>query len=126
MPTPTNFPFAVKALLKEGRLEIVARDQELIEHLLSQSNLHIKSAQKLTDSEDLVAAHLVAYDAIRKSCAAAVSSDLQDYFPDLDVLRRQRNAYEYPSFASNEPTKSSVEQVIEMARTVLSFVKISN
>jgi len=149
MPTPASIPATIEVQIKEGRLAKVARDNELIKHLLSQSNLHIESAQKLIDGDDLVAAHLVAYDAIRKSCAAllvsyglratsrgghyalfecaaALSSDLQDYFPDLDILRRQRDAYEYPTFAGNEPTKFLVEQVIEMARTVLAFVKNSS
>jgi len=137
----------VNRLIVEGRLSRIDRDQQLIDHLLVQARLHIESAELLLKSDDLIAAHLVAYDAVRKSCTALlasqglrptsrgghhalfeciaeVSAELHEYFPDLDTLRRQRNSYEYPSFAGHAPTELLLTQSIALVKFVLLTVNI--
>lgn len=132
----------VNRLIVEGRLSRIDRDQQLINHLLVQARHHIESADLLFKSDDLIAAHLVAYDAVRKSCTALLAShglrptsrgghhaslecivelstELNVYFPDFDNLRRQRNSYGYPSFAGLEPTEFSIRQAIVLANSVL-------
>ncbi len=60
----------VESLIATGRLTRTSRDQRLINQLLEHAQLHIQSAELLVGSDDLIAAFQIAYDAVRKSCAA--------------------------------------------------------
>ncbi len=131
----------VERLIAEGRLNRIARDQKLINSLLDQTHLHIMSAELLLRNEDFIAAYLIAYDAVRKLCAALLayhglratsrgghhalfeciaelSHELRKYLADLEVLRRQRNAYEYPAAAGKAPSASQVQHAVATARAV--------
>jgi len=131
----------IDRLIAEGRLNGIARDGQLIDQLREQAQLHIVSAELLLRSEDPIAAFQIAYDAVRKLCAALIayhglratsrgghhalfecvaelSEELRKYLADLDDLRRQRNSYEYPTTAGQIPSVSQIQYAVATAHAV--------
>lgn len=131
----------VESLIAAGRITRISRDRRLINQLLEHAHLHIESAELLAGSDDSIAAFQIAYDGVRKLCAALLayhglrttsrgghhalfecvaelSDDLREYVADLDVLRQQRNSYEYPTIASQAPITSQVQHVVKTAQVV--------
>lgn len=136
---------AVESLIAVGRLTRISRDRRLINQLLEHARLHIESAELLVGSDDSIAAFQIAYDAVRKLCAALLvhhglrttsrgghhalfecvselSEELEEYLADLEVLRRQRNAYEYPTIASQAPSASQIQHAVATARAISRIV----
>ncbi len=131
----------VDRLIDVGRIARISRDQRLIKQLLEHANLHIESAELLIGCDDSIAAFQIAYDAVRKLCAALLvhhgfratsrgghhalfecvselSDELRMYLADFEVLRRQRNAYEYPAAAGKSPSDSQIQHAVATARAV--------
>lgn len=131
----------VDRLIDVGRIARIFRDQRLIKQLLEHANLHIESAELLVGCDDSIAAFQIAYDAVRKLCAALLayhgfrttsrgghhalfecvselSDELRMYLVDFEVLRRQRNAYEYPAAAGKVPSDSQIQYAVATARAV--------
>lgn len=109
--------------------------------LLEHAHLHIESVELFVGSDDSIAAFQIAYDAVRKLCAALLvhhglrttsrgghyalfecvselSDELRKYLADLEVLRRQRNSYEYPAAAGKAPSASQIQHAVATARAV--------
>ena len=135
----------VESLIATGRIARISRDRQLINQLLEHAHLHIENAEFLVDSDDSVAAFQIAYDAVRKLCAALLvdyglrttsrgghhalfeciselSDELRIYVADLELLRRQRNACEYPSAAGKSPSASQIQHAVATARDVRRIV----
>ena len=131
----------VESLIAAGRLTRISRDRQLINQLLEQAQLHVQSAELLVGSDDSIAAFQIAYDAVRKSCAALLAyhglratsrgghlalfeciaeltDELYEYVADFDMLRQQRNSYEYPTIAGQAPVTSQVQHVVKTAQVV--------
>lgn len=131
----------VESLIATGRIARISRDKQLINQLLEHAHLHLQSVESLVGSDDSIAAFQIAYDAVRKLCAALLvyyglrptsrgghhalfeciselSDELRKYTADFEVLRRQRNSYEYPSAAGKAPSASQIQHALATARAV--------
>lgn len=131
----------VESLIAAGRIARTSRDQRLINQLLKQARRHIQSAELLVGGDDSVAAFQIAYDAVRKLCAALLayhglrttsrgghyalfecvselSDELRKYLADFEMLRRQRNAHEYPAAAGKAPSALQIQHVVATGRAV--------
>jgi len=131
----------VEILLATGRLTRISRDRRLINQLLEQTQLHIKSAELLVGRDDSIAAFQIAYDAVRKSCVALLAyhglratsrgghhalfecvaeltEELHEYVAEFDILRQQRNSYEYPTMAGEAPIAAQIQHAVATARDV--------
>ena len=117
----------------------------MVIQLLEQTRLHIQSAESLICSDDSIAAFQIAYDAVRKSCVALLtyhelratsrgghhalfecvaelSDNLHKYIADFDLLRQQRNSYEYPTIAGQAPITSQIQHAVATARAISRIV----
>lgn len=113
-------PSVVESLIVAGRLTRISRDRQLINQLLEQAQLHIQSAALLV-YHGLRATSRGGHYALFE-CISELSDELRKYVADLELLRRQRNTYEYPSAAGKGPSASQIQHALATAQEVQRIV----
>lgn len=64
----------INKLIFAGRLERIEDNPGLVKALLRDSRAHLRSSIALKQSSDVVGAYQLAYDSVRKACAAAIAT----------------------------------------------------
>ena len=137
----------ILALLERGELSLVEPSVELATRLLEVAGAHLKLAGSGLEV-DTVGSLQLSYDAARKAASAlliaqglrgtsrgghiavldAVRAQFNDrggiaVFGELDHLRRQRNANEYPSHGDESVTLNEARAALEIAGEVVSSAR---
>ncbi len=136
----------INKLILAGRPERIEVNPRLVKALLRDSRAHLRSSIALKQPSDVVGAYQLAYDAVRKACAAAIGiqglrvtsrgghqtlffcssklfSELAVVADELNMVREKRNLVEYPTLTFNEPSMKELTDVISLAIAVLKIVK---
>jgi hypothetical protein len=119
----------------------VAADRDLADRLLADAALHLATASAALAGGDLAGAYQLAYDALRKSCAAllavqglratsrgghvAVQEAVQAQFGSTVTavrafgrIRRARHRFEYPDRDTAGPSTDDVRDAVDTATAV--------
>ena len=136
----------INKLTLAGRLERIEDNPGLVKALLRDSRAHLRSSIALKQPSDVVGAYQLAYDSVRKACAAAIAtqglrvtsrgghqtlffcssevfSELAVVADELNMAREKRNLVEYPTLTFYEPSMKELTDVISLAIAILKVVK---